>query len=105
MNDHQTPNPDLDAVRAVGAASVALHIIDNGGADPHLVLAKARTALIDGFNGRPRVSLQTCPAGQHEPWWATGENLPCPWCRIYALEETVASLQAPAGQLLRRDAS
>lgn len=82
-------------MQACGSASVAVSIIDNGGADAHVLLAKVRDALMRGFNGAPIIRRQTCPAGVHRDWWADGDTLDCPWCRIADLEG--ASAPADAG--------
>lgn len=74
-------------MQAVGSASVAVNIIDNVcGNDPWKTLAEVRAELERGFNGHPIIRPQTCPRGVHRDWWADGEDLGCPWCRIDDLE-------------------
>jgi len=72
-------------MKSVGAASVAVTIIDQS-PEPCPTCAKTRAAIVDGFNGRPLVKPQTCPRGIHRDWWADGDDLDCPWCRIDDLE-------------------
>jgi hypothetical protein len=81
-------------MRAVGSQSVAVSIIDNGG-DPLKVIAETRAALVDGLEGRPRITEQSCPRVVHRDWWTDGddEDLDCPWCRIAALEGAPAESQ------------
>lgn len=82
-------------MRAVGSQSVAVAIIDNA-AHTCPTCAKTRAALVDGLEDRPLVRLQTCPAGVHRDWWADGEDLDCPWCRVAELEGAPASASAGA---------
>jgi hypothetical protein len=79
------PSIRYSLMRTIGAGSVCLAIIDQS-PDPCPTCAKTRAALVDGFNGRPLVKPQTCPRGIHRDWWADGDDLACPWCRIDDLE-------------------
>lgn len=80
------PSIRYSLMKAVGAASVAATILEHGGPHPYRVIAEALASLRDGFNGRPLVKPQTCPRGIHRDWWADGDDLDCPWCRIDDLE-------------------
>lgn len=80
-------------MQAVGSQSVAVSIIDNNPGDPVRVVAEVRAALVRGLDGNPPVRLQMCPRGVHRDWWADGENLGCPWCRIAVLEGAAAGVR------------
>ena len=77
----EPPDLKINLMRAVGAASVGIAIIDNApGACP--VCAKVRAELADRLDGRLQFHQQTCPRGVHRDWWADAPDLKCPWCAV-----------------------
>jgi hypothetical protein len=82
-------------MHALGGQALAVSLIDNGrGEDPWALLARVRTALVDGVSGQPLIHLQVCPLGIHRDWWTDGVDEPCPWCRIAELEGAPALPEA-----------
>lgn len=84
-------------MRAVGAASIAATIIERTfgwKSDPTLV--QVHEELVRGVGTEPRYRLQTCAAGVHREWFAEGEGLECPWCRIAELESAPAAVASRA---------
>lgn len=92
-------------MRARGAASLALSIIDNAGSIPaDVLLARVRASLIDSFAGDLPLQVQACENGQHRDWLTKVDTaapvVACPWCRILTLEaELEAAGERPVWDL------
>jgi hypothetical protein len=79
-------------VAAVGAAHVAVAMIDNAVRYRCPVCEEVRAELVSRLTGGPQMRQQTCPRGVHRDWWADGKDLDCPWCEVDDLQ--VARVEA-----------